>query len=102
MTGISRRLPDRERSRLKLLKSVLPEGSGVIVRTAAEGASEEQIATTSGASPNNGRNSTKRRRPGMHLSCSTPNRISRPASSATSSTGLRFAHRVRRLRDLDD
>lgn len=44
MTGISRRLPDRERSRLKkLLKSVLPEGSGVIVRTAAEGASEEQI-----------------------------------------------------------
>ena len=44
MTGISRRLPDRERSRLKkLLKSVLPEDSGVIVRTAAEGASEEQI-----------------------------------------------------------
>ncbi len=44
MTGISRRLPDRERSRLKkLLKAVLPEDSGVIVRTAAEGASEEQI-----------------------------------------------------------
>ena len=44
MTGISRRLPDRERSRLKkLLKTVLPEGSGVIVRTAAEGVSEEQI-----------------------------------------------------------
>ncbi len=44
MTGISRRLPDRERSRLKkLLKDALPEGSGVIVRTAAEGVSEEQI-----------------------------------------------------------
>lgn len=44
MTGISRRLPDRERTRLKkLLKAVLPEDSGVIVRTAAEGATEEQI-----------------------------------------------------------
>ena len=44
MTGISRRLPDRERTRLKkLLKNALPEGSGVIVRTAAEGATEEQI-----------------------------------------------------------
>ncbi|MFZ1362052.1 MAG: Rne/Rng family ribonuclease [Candidatus Nanopelagicales bacterium] len=44
MTGISRRLPDRERARLKkLLKAALPENSGVIVRTAAEGASEDQI-----------------------------------------------------------
>ncbi|MGV1036125.1 MAG: Rne/Rng family ribonuclease [Candidatus Nanopelagicales bacterium] len=44
MTGISRRLPDSERSRLKkLLRNALPEGSGVIVRTAAEGATEEQI-----------------------------------------------------------
>lgn len=44
MTGISRRLPDKERSRLKrLLKEALPRGSGVIVRTAAEGATEEQI-----------------------------------------------------------
>lgn len=44
MTGISRRLPDSERSRLKkLLRTVLPEDSGVIVRTAAEGATEEQI-----------------------------------------------------------
>ncbi|WP_235362155.1 Rne/Rng family ribonuclease [Schaalia hyovaginalis] len=44
MMGISRKLPDRERTRLKkILKAVVPAGSGVIVRTAAEGASEEQI-----------------------------------------------------------
>lgn len=44
MNGISRKLPDKERSRLKaILKSTLPENAGVIVRTAAEGASEEQL-----------------------------------------------------------
>jgi ribonuclease E len=44
MTGISRKLPDTERARLKgILKDVVPEGAGVIVRTAAEGASEEQL-----------------------------------------------------------
>jgi ribonuclease E len=43
-SGISRKLPDTERSRLKdLLKQVLPEDAGVIVRTAAEGATEEQL-----------------------------------------------------------
>jgi ribonuclease E len=45
MTGISRKLPDTERSRLKsILKRVVPEGAGVIIRTAAEGASEEEIS----------------------------------------------------------
>ncbi|AIY00645.1 hypothetical protein ART_1046 [Arthrobacter sp. PAMC 25486] len=44
MTGISRKLPDVERNRLKrVLKDHLPENAGVIVRTAAEGASEEEL-----------------------------------------------------------
>ncbi|WP_222437671.1 Rne/Rng family ribonuclease, partial [Quadrisphaera oryzae] len=44
MTGISRKLPDTERSRLKsILKEVVPEDAGVIVRTAAEGASESEL-----------------------------------------------------------
>lgn len=44
MTGISRKLPDKERTRLKsILKKVMPESAGVIVRTAAEGASEEEL-----------------------------------------------------------
>lgn len=44
MTGISRKLPDTERSRLKsILKRVMPEEAGVIVRTAAEGAPEEAL-----------------------------------------------------------
>ncbi|MSR99717.1 Rne/Rng family ribonuclease [Arthrobacter sp. BL-252-APC-1A] len=44
MTGISRKLPDVERNRLKkILKDHLPQNAGVIVRTAAEGASEEEL-----------------------------------------------------------
>lgn len=44
MTGISRKLPDTERSRLKsVLKRIMPEEAGVIVRTAAEGAPEEAL-----------------------------------------------------------
>ena len=44
MTGISRKLPDTERARLKaILKEVVPEDAGVIVRTAAEGAREEEL-----------------------------------------------------------
>jgi ribonuclease E len=44
MSGISRKLPDTERTRLKaILKEVLPEDVGVIVRTAAEGATEDQL-----------------------------------------------------------
>ena len=44
MTGISRKLPDTERTRLKdILKKIVPEDAGVIIRTAAEGASEEEL-----------------------------------------------------------
>ncbi|HEU5144126.1 MAG TPA: Rne/Rng family ribonuclease, partial [Dermatophilaceae bacterium] len=44
MTGISRKLPDTERARLKkILRDVVPESAGVIVRTAAEGASEAEL-----------------------------------------------------------
>jgi len=43
-SGISRKLPDTERGRLKaLLKEIVPESAGVIVRTAAEGASEDEL-----------------------------------------------------------
>ncbi|MFI7587019.1 Rne/Rng family ribonuclease [Spongisporangium articulatum] len=44
MTGISRKLPENERARLKkVLKAVVPEHAGVIVRTAAEGASDVEL-----------------------------------------------------------
>jgi ribonuclease E len=44
VSGISRRLSDDARKRLKsILNSVKPKAHGVIVRTAAEGASEEEI-----------------------------------------------------------
>jgi len=45
MTGISRKLPEPERERLKaILRKVVPDDAGVIIRTAAEGASESEIA----------------------------------------------------------
>ncbi|HEY9388566.1 MAG TPA: Rne/Rng family ribonuclease [Mycobacteriales bacterium] len=45
MTGISRKLPDTERHRLKdILKRIVPEDAGVIIRTAAEGATEDELA----------------------------------------------------------
>jgi ribonuclease E len=45
VSGISRRLPDDERRRLKaIVKKLKPESHGLIVRTAAYGASEEALA----------------------------------------------------------
>ena len=63
MTGISRKLPDTERHRLKaILKKIVPEDAGVIIRTAAEGATEEELthdvaaaAGAVGADPGQGR-----------------------------------------------
>jgi len=44
-TGISRKLPDTERRRLKsILDRIVPEDAGVIIRTAAEGVAEEELA----------------------------------------------------------
>ncbi|MCV7401342.1 ribonuclease E/G [Mycobacterium fragae] len=43
-TGISRKLPDTERQRLKeILREVVPSDAGVIIRTASEGVKEEDI-----------------------------------------------------------
>ncbi|MGA9490467.1 MAG: Rne/Rng family ribonuclease, partial [Mycobacterium sp.] len=45
-TGISRKLPDTERQRLKeILREVVPSDAGVIIRTASEGVKEEDIRT---------------------------------------------------------
>ena len=45
MTGISRKLPDNERARLKkLLKQLVGDSNGVIVRTAAEGATDSDLS----------------------------------------------------------
>ncbi|MFC0452453.1 translation initiation factor IF-2 N-terminal domain-containing protein [Rhodococcus jostii] len=44
-TGISRKLPDTERKRLKdILRDIVPADAGVIIRTASEGVSEEELA----------------------------------------------------------
>ena len=43
-TGISRKLPDTERQRLKeILREVVPADAGVIIRTASEGVKEDDI-----------------------------------------------------------
>ncbi|MCD2198029.1 translation initiation factor IF-2 N-terminal domain-containing protein [Actinomycetospora endophytica] len=43
-TGISRKLPEPERKRLKeILKRIVPSEAGVIIRTAAEGVDEEEL-----------------------------------------------------------
>ncbi|MBF6356937.1 translation initiation factor IF-2 N-terminal domain-containing protein [Nocardia higoensis] len=44
-TGISRKLPDTERKRLKeILREIVPADAGVIIRTASEGVSEAELA----------------------------------------------------------
>ncbi len=43
-TGISRKLPDTERKRLKsILRQIVPSDAGVIIRTASEGVSEDEL-----------------------------------------------------------
>ncbi|MEV0294022.1 translation initiation factor IF-2 N-terminal domain-containing protein [Nocardia sp. NPDC050710] len=44
-TGISRKLPDTERKRLKeILRDIVPADAGVIIRTASEGVAEAELA----------------------------------------------------------
>lgn len=44
ITGVSRKLPDRERTRLKsIVSTISPDNMGVIIRTAAEGVSEDAL-----------------------------------------------------------
>ena len=44
-TGISRKLPDTERKRLKsIMDRIVPDDAGVIIRTAAEGIAESELA----------------------------------------------------------
>ncbi len=44
MTGVSRKLPERERTRLRqIVAKLTPKNMGVIIRTAADGASQEAI-----------------------------------------------------------
>ena len=89
MTGISRKLPDTERQRLKdILKKIVPDDAGVIIRTAAEGASEEELTRDVNrltaqweVIQKKAESTLATRRP-----CSTASPTWRSASSATSST----------------
>ena len=88
MNGISRKLPDTERARLKkILKEVLPENVGVIVRTAAEGATEEQLTLDVNA-PHRavGRDQQAGRDPSRRPRCCTASPTCSSRSCATSST----------------
>ena len=104
MTGISRKLPDTERSRLKaILKKVVPDEAGVIVRTAAEGASEQDLvsdverlkAGVGVDQPQGGQDQAVRRA----RSWCTASRTWRSGWSATSSTTTSPSSIVVRCRD---
>ena len=75
-SGISRKLPDTERNRLKtLLKEIVPDTAGVIVRTAAEGASRGRAHPRRRAADRAlGATSRRRSRPARRRSCCTASR----------------------------
>ena len=91
-TGISRKLPDTERQRLKeILREVVPSDAGVIIRTASEGVKEDDIRAMSTGYSNGGRRSPSvRRRPRKRRPAprwrSTKSPTSWSRSSATCST----------------
>ena len=88
MTGISRKLPDTERTRLKdILKKIVPDDAGVIIRTAAEGASEEELTRDVDRLKAQWEVIEKKaERPATRRRCSTASPTWRSGSSATSST----------------
>ena len=87
MNGISRKLPDTERARLKkILKEVLPENQGVIVRTAAEGATEEQLTLDVNRLIAQWAEISRRSRRCRRPRCCTPSPTCSSRSCATSST----------------
>ncbi|WP_396134525.1 ribonuclease E/G [Cellulomonas sp. ATA003] len=87
MTGISRKLPDNERARLKkLLREIVPDTAGVIVRTAAEGASEEELRADIARLQEQWTAIEKKARTASPRPCSRASPTSRSVSSATSST----------------
>ncbi len=99
LRGISRKLPENERTRLKaLLKEVLPENVGVIVRTAAEGATEDQLTRDVTALPHAGKTSSARSRPARRPTCSTPARPDDQGRPRPVQRGLQRSRRRRRRR----
>jgi ribonuclease E len=97
MMGISRKLPDTERARLKqILKKVVPEDGGVIVRTAAEGASEQELSRTSAGWSRSGRRSSARRRPPARPRCCRRAGPDGPGGPRHLQRGLQQADRLRR------
>ena len=93
MTGVSRKLSERERSRLKgIVSKIAPKDMGVIIRTAAEGAEEEAIVKDSGE-PGPPVGAHQRQARGVLArqagrSCCRASRTSRSAWCATSSTTI--------------
>ena len=70
--GVSRRLEDAERTRLKdIVKELDPKGGGIIVRTAAEGLRPRTSSATSSSSSGSGPPSRSRRRRRRPRSSST-------------------------------
>ncbi|BCI86886.1 hypothetical protein NIIDMKKI_20920 [Mycobacterium kansasii] len=93
-TGISRKLPDTERQRLKeILREVVPSDAGVIIRTASEGSKRATFVPTSPGCRSAGNRSkprpprSSRRRPALRWR-STKNRMCWSRSSATCSTRI--------------
>jgi ribonuclease E len=85
--GISKRLPDGERRRLrKIIDDVKPERHGIIIRTAAEGVTADDLAATSAHWPTSGPRSKPRSPSPTNRAWSTATSTSRCASCARSST----------------